>query len=528
MSLSQPRLIIIILCFILSGSLYSQPQNQEKKSTILIEYADYMVGAEQRLGKNVFVLKGDVKLKHLNTRMFCDSAILNRDSSLVNAFGSIHIIQNDTIHLFGNRLNYYGNEELAEVRGNVKLVNKEVILTTQFLDYDRRNDVAFYFNGGKIVDTTNVLTSSQGFYYARTGEVNFKDSVVLVNPDYTMNSDTLKYFTATEVVEIVGPTHIYSEQNTIYSENGFYDTRTDYARLLKNNFIDGGEQKLLGDTIYYDRKSGFGEVFSNMALEDTANNVIITGNYGHYNELTQEALATRRAVLMQIYQNDTLFLHADTLRADPIPEEPESKLVRAFYRVKFFRPDLQGRCDSMVYDFRDSTNTFYHDPIIWAQGNQMTANTIKLFTREQLLYKAEMTDNAFLISPEDSIHFNQIKGRVMTGFFRDNDLYRIDVDGNGQTVYYPKDKEFLIGVNRAEASSLTIFLDKRAVDTIVLHKKPSGNMNPPFLLNQEDQKLEGFQWFEAYRPKKMEDIFVFENIEAQRTTTDYSEFRFNQ
>ncbi len=529
MLVTPPRKLLIFFLFCCcSVVLLSQKQKQAKRSTITIEFADYMEGAEERLGKNVFVLKGNVRLNHLNTKMFCDSAILNRDSSLVNAFGTIHIIQNDTIHLYGDRLNYYGNKDLAEVRGNVKLVNKSVTLTTRFLDYNRKDDVAYYFNGGKIVDLSNELTSSEGFYFAQSGEVNFKDSVVLVNPDYTMNSDTLKYFTPTEVVEIVGPTFIYSDQNTIYSEKGYYDTRTDYARLLRNNSIDGGEQKLCGDTIYYDRNLGFGEVFSGMSLVDTTNNVILSGDYGHYNEISQEALATRRALLRQVFGQDTIFLHADTLRADPHPEEPEAKLVRAFHHVKFFRKDLQGRCDSMVYDSRDSTNTFYHDPIIWAQGNQMTARTIKLFTRQRVLYKAEMIENSFLISQEDSIHFNQLKGKSMTGFFRDNDLYRIEVDGNGQTVYYPKDKEIIIGVNRAEASSLTIFLSKRSVESIVLHNKPTGNMNPPFLLDQEKQRMEGFQWFEIYRPKKFEDIFVFEKIEDKRPSTDFSEYQFNQ
>jgi lipopolysaccharide export system protein LptA len=527
-NMSCSKFMVVFSLMILSAVLVDAQKNQRGKGSILIEYADYLEGAQKRLGKNVQALKGDVKMRHFNTRMFCDSAILYRDSNKVRAFGSIHVIQNDTIHLYGDRLDYDGNEEIAKVRDNVRLVNKKVVLTTQFLDYDRRDDVAYYFNGGKIVDESNQLTSSLGYYYPRTGEVNFKDSVVLVNPDYTMYSDTLKYSTKTEVVEIVGSTDILSDENKIYCELGFYDTRNDFARLLRNNYIDGGEQTLRGDTIYYDRKSGQGEVFSSMALEDTANNVIITGDYGYYNELTEKAMASRRAVLEQVYGNDTLFLHADTLRVDPVEDDPENKMVRAFHHVQFFRHDLQGRCDSMVYDFRDSTNTFYHEPIIWAQGNQMTANTIKLFTRDRNLYKAEMIENAFLIAPEDTMHYNQIKGKLMTGFFKENQLYRIDVDGNGQTVYYPKDKEYVIGVNRAESSNITIYLADRKVETIILRKKPAGNMNPPFVLDAAATKLDGFLWLGKYRPEKYEDIFNFMKIEEEMERTDYSGYQFNE
>ena len=525
------KTIVVLFClvgsFVFIRAQDPGKSDQEANRKILIEYADLMKGAEKRLGKNTWALVGNVRMQHLNTRMFCDSAILNRDSNRVEAFGSIHIIQNDTIHLYGDKLNYDGNEELAKVRENVRLVNKNIVLTTDFLDYDRKDDVAYYFNGGKIVDERNQLTSSLGFYYPRTGEVNFKDSVVLINPDYKMYSDTLKYFTRSEVVGIVGPTNIYSDENKIFSELGFYDTRNDRARLLKNNYIDGGEQTLRGDTILYNRNDGFGEVFSGMALEDTANNVIITGDYGYYNEKTGKALATKKAVLKQVYGNDTLFLHADTLRADPIPGDLENKIVRAFHKVQFYRYDLQGRCDSMVYDFRDSTNTFYHDPVIWAQGNQITASEIKLYTRNRVLYKAEMIENAFLIAPEDSIHFNQIKGKKMTGYFRDNQLYKIDVDGNGQTVYYPKDQEYVIGVNRAESSSLTIFLKNRKVETIILRTQPAGNMNPPFVLDEELTRLEGFLWLEKYRPRKYEDIFHFKEIEEEVQRTDYSDYQFS-
>lgn len=517
----------VVFSFVAGNFFLIQAQQNNKEKRILIEYADKMEGAEQRLGKNTFALIGNVKLRHLNTRMFCDSAFLNRDSNRVMAFGSIHIIQNDTIHLYGDKLDYDGNEELAKVRENVRLVNKNVVLTTQYLDYDRKNDVAYYFNGGKIVDERNELTSLLGFYYPRTGEVNFKDSVVLINPDYKMYSDTLKYFTKTEVVGIVGPTEIFSDKNKIYSELGFYDTRNDKARLLRKNYIDGGEQKLKGDTIIYDRQKGFVEVFSNMALEDTTNNVIITGNYGYYNEITEEAFATKRAVLKQVYGNDTLFLHADTLRADPVPDDIENKIIRAFHHVKFFRFDLQGRCDSMVYNFKDSINTFYHEPVIWAQGNQMTANEIKLYVRNKALHKAELIENAFLIAPEDSTHFNQIKGKIMIGYFKDNELYKIDVDGNGQTVYYPKDREYVIGVNRAESSSLSIFLKNRKVESIVLRGNPDGNMNPPFVLDLEQTRLDGFLWLEKYRPKKYEDIFYFREIEEEVQRTDFSDYHFN-
>jgi lipopolysaccharide export system protein LptA len=295
----------------------------------------------------------------------------------------------------------------------------------------------------------------------------------------------------------------------------------------KQSYVQGPENLLLGDTIHYNREKGIGEAFSNFQLHDTTNNIIIKGDYGYYNELTKYALATKKAELQQIYQQDTLYLHADTLQAIPLVEE-DSRLVKAYYNVKFFRKDMQGRCDSMVYDFRDSTNTFYKNPVIWAQENQMTAQTIKLYSKNNALYKAELNNSAFIIAPEDSLSYNQIKGRNMVGHIRNNEIYRIDVDGNGQTIYYPKDKDIVIGVNRAESSNLTIFLKDKKITGIKLRTDPAGNLNPPYFLPDTDVKLQGFIWLDAIRPKNRWDIFKHTEMpDMEALNKVYDDYQFS-
>jgi len=501
-------------------------QQEEQRATVHIEHADYMEGSE-RFGKNVQALFGNVRFRHHKTLMHCDSAFFYRDSNKVNAYGSIHIIQNDSINLYGDILYYIGNEDKAMVRENVRLVNKNVTLTTEFLDYDRKEDVAYYYNGGKVASGQNELVSDWGYYFPRSEEAHFRQNVVVSNPDYKMYSDTLLYYTIPEIIKIVGPTKIISERNEIYSELGFYDTQKDIAQLELNSSIKGKEQQLDGDTIYYDRNTGFGEVFSNMFLRDTINHIIIGGDYGYYNELTQEALVTKRAVLMQIQNSDTLYLHADTLRSDPI-DSTEFQMVRAYHNVKFFRHDLQGRCDSMVYESKDSTNTFYKDPVIWANNNQMSASIIKFYSRNRAFNKAELIDNAFVIGPEDTTSYNQIKGRKMTGYIKDNKLYRIDVEGNGQTIYYPKEDGAIIGVNKAEASNLTILLEEQQVTGIILRNQPAGNLNPPNLVTKEQSRLNGFRWLDNYRPKEMKDIFIKQEFEQKnKTDVDFDDFHFD-
>lgn len=505
--ISMKRSLFFLLILVCAVLPFSRAQNGKVSGKIKILNADSLNFDKKNYGDGVQVLLGHVKFSHENIIMFCDEAYLYRDSNVVVAKRNIHIIQNDTLHLYGDNLVYDGNIGMAKVRDNVRMVNKDVVLTTQFLDYDRIKGVGYYYNHGTIVNKLDTLNSVWGYYYTQNNEVQFKDSVTVIDPKYKMVSDTLKYNTLSEVISIVGPTNIYSDENRIYSEFGFYDTKKDYSKLLKNSKIYGKEQTLSGDTIYYNRTSGFGEVFSKMAITDTTNSMIICGDYGYYNEVTKCGLATKNAELLQIQKGDTLFLHADTLRLTS-DTALKSNAIHAFHNVKFFRKDIQGRCDSMVYMSIDSTNTLYHDPVIWTMQNQLTAEKITLFTKNQVLDRFQMDNLAFAISQEDSTKFNQIVGQKMVGFIKNNALYKIDVEGNGQTVYYPKDKETLIGVNKAECSSMTIYLDKQAIDRIIMRTNPSGKLNPPIVVTPADFRLTGFYWLDAFRPKSKKDIYI--------------------
>ncbi|WP_233145514.1 OstA-like protein [Labilibacter marinus] len=491
-----------------------------------VNNADNFIGDEELYGKDIEVLIGNVKFTHGTAVMYCDTAYRYKLENKMKAKGNIHIIQNDSLHLYGKRLNYNGNTGIAEVRDDVKLINKDVVLTTDYLDYDRFNNFAYYFNFGKIVNKENVLTSKKGYYYPDTDQVHYKDSVVGVNPKYTIYSDTLIYHTVTKVSKIEGPTFIISDSNTIYAEAGYYDMMHDLALLKENAYVDG-EQLLKGDTIYYDRGSGIGEIFNSMELHDTTNNVIIKGDYGFYNEITKDALATKNAELLQMYNNDTLFLHADTLQAVPL-EDGEEKLIKAYRKVKYFRTDMQGRCDSMVFDSRDTTNTFYYDPIMWSMGNQLTADIIKMYTKDEVMDKVDLIDRSFIISEEDSCRYNQVKGKLMTGYIRNNEIYKIDVNGNAQSVYFPMDRKNVIGVNRAECSNMTLYLRQRAVEQITMRVSPNGNMNPPFLVPDENLRLDGFYWLEEFRPKTKAEIFIWEELPEIDRGEDLSEYDLDE
>ncbi len=409
-------------------------------------------------------------------------------------------------------MHYDGNSKISQVERNVRLTDGKMILTTENIYYDLNSEVANYNTGGKVVDGDNILTSKRGYYFTNEKLVFFKDNVILNNPKYVMNSDTLKYNTISSTAFFMGQTIIRStgkDSAYIYCENGWYNTKSEKSYFSKNAFIQTKENILNGDSILYDRKEGIGQAFKNVKVTDTLQKVIIGGDFAYVNERTNRSFVTGSALLTKIFDTDSLFLHGDTLLAvnDSMNKQ---KTYFAYKHVQIYKTDLQGKCDSLVYSTKDSTINFFSNPVLWSSQNQLLADSISLLLSGNQIYSMKLRVNSFITSSEDSIRFNQIKGREMTGFFIDNKLNRIHVIGNGQTIYYIRNaKKQLTGVNRAECSDLVIHVEENSVKKITLLNKPDATLYPIKELNPSELRLKGFKWMKSYQPQSKADIFYW-------------------
>lgn len=506
---------VLCLLFFAGLVLSQQPQqNQQKTQNQKTTRVDLLHATDIRFDRAIAPdarrLIGDVRFRHEDATMRSDSAWQFTEDNRFNAYGNVFIQVNDSVEIFGDKLYYNGNVSMAELHGNVKMIDNQMTLTTEHLFYNLATNTANYIDGGKIVDAENTLTSLWGFYYADEKDFFFRDSVKLVNPEYVMNSDTLKYNTLTEVAYFFGPTTIVSEANTIFCKNGWYDTRNDIARFSKEAFFTNGEQYLSGDSLFYDRNRGYGKATSNVMLKDSVQNTFVTGHLAEHFEHEFLSEVTINAVLTVVTQNDSLFLHADTLRSIH-DEENDRRILFAWNKAKFFRSDLQGLGDSIVYNFSDSTIYLFNDPIIWSDGHQLTARRIEVVTAEENRVETiHLHDAAFVVSKEDSLSFNQIKGRRIVGFFEGNEMRRIDVFGNGEALYFVRDEdEDLIGINKSLSSDMSILLEENQVSSIKLFNNADANLFPPGDIPGEERFLQNFRWITDRRPKTKEDIFIW-------------------
>ena len=507
-------LLLSILClfgFCLVAQVRPQRNAaQPAKSKVYLLHSDVLKKSKDNSDAQILV--GDVSFRHDSIYMYCDSACFYEKTNSLEAFHNVKFVQGDTLFLYGDYLFYDGNTQLAQVRNNVRMENRTTTLTTDSLNYDRIANLGYFFDGGTLMDEENVLTSDWGEYSPATKMSVFNYEVKLVNPQFTLTSDTLRYNTDTKIASIVGPSDIDSDENHIYSELGFYYTQQGQAELLERSVLTNNGKRMTGDSLFYDRNRGIGEAFRNVELVDTINKNMLTGDYCFYNQLTGYAFATDRAMATDFSQGDSLFIHADTLQLYTYHMNTDSvyREARAYHKVRFYRTDLQGVCDSLVFSSKDSCLTLYHDPILWNGNQQLLGEEIMVYMNDSTIDWAHIQNQALSVERLDSLNYNQVSGKDMKAYFEGGEMKQVDVIGTVRLVYYPMEKDnTLLGMNYSETSQLSMFLENRKLKKMSMSPKANGTLYPMTQIPPAKMKLDNFVWFDYVRPLSKEDIFVW-------------------
>ena len=452
------------------------------------------------------ILNGDVCFRHDSSYMYCDSAYFFEQTNSLEAFSNVRMEQGDTLFVYGDYLFYDGNTQVAYLRENVRMENGQVTLFTDSLNYERIPNIGYYFEGGLIVDSLNQLSSFYGQYSPETKLAVFNDSVQVENPDFTLYSDTLHYDTESKVATILGPSVIVSDSGTIHTSRGWYDTVNNTSLLLDQSQVESGEKILIGDSIFYNRDTGMGEVYGNMSLIDTAQHVTLQGEYGYYNEQTGYAFATDSARFLEYSQGDTLFLHADTLQM--VTVDSVYREIKAYYGVRFYRIDMQGVCDSMQFNTRDSVLYMYTEPVLWNEQYQLYGDTIAIYMNDSTMEYAQVIQFAFAAQHVDSSYYNQLKGNDLKAYFEGQAVHQIDVAGNAESIFYPLEKDGAkVGMNETKSGFLTIWVKDNKLDKLKIWPSPVGSMTPIPDLKPDQKMLKDFYWFDYLRPKNRDDIY---------------------
>ena len=514
---NKQRLILFILSF--SFLTFAQERKQ-----IEIEYAPYMTFEEDKPDATILTRddSDQVHIKHKGIEMWCDEAIYYGKEDFIEAYGSVRVKQGDSINMTSKYVEYSGKTQLAYASGDVVLIDPDSKLYTDVLHFDRIKQQAYYNQKGKVVrDTSGTITSTVGRYYVNSKKYQFVDNVKLINPEYEIDTERLDFYTESGYAFMFGPTTITSETSVIYCERGFYNTNNDTGHFVKKSKINYDDRIVEGDSVYFNRNKNFASATNNITVTDTLNKSIIKGHYAEVFREKDSVFITKRALAITEQENDSIFMHSDTLMVTGPADE---RIIRGFYNAKMFKSNLSGKADSIhmnqktgltqlinFYDVDADAFSKKEHPVLWHFESQITGDSIHLIsnTKKETLDSLKVFNSAFVIS-KDSLGdgFNQISGKVLYVLFENNELNTIDVIKNAETIYYLRNSENeLVGIDKSKSGSIKIFISENQIDELRKINQIGGKTYPEEDFPEKEIKLKGFVWRNEERPKTVDDLF---------------------
>lgn len=495
----------------LAVAAQEQEQQTESRQINIVYGANFTKDEDQFPGASIFSKDDErqVQFEHQGADLWCDIAIFYSQENRLKALGNVRLQQGDSIEMNSAKLDWNGDTSLAKAWENVDLSDGKMTLTTDTLYFDRENQLSYYRSGGKVVDSVNVLTSKIGNYFMELKKVQFRNNVHIDNPEYIIDSEQLDYYRLSKNAYMYGPSTITGEEYKIYCERGFYDTKIEQGYGVKNTRIDYSNRIIEGDSVYFDKTTSFASATNNITVTDTINKGVIRAHYAEVFKEKDSVFATKRAVAINLVQQDSLYIHGDTLM---VTGKPESRIVRAFRNAKFYKTDLSGKCDSIHSEEKTGITQLITDPILWNVENQITGDSIHLISdlETDKLDSLKVLDNAFIISL-DTIGkkgYNQAKGKDLFGKFIENELKIIDLVKNTEVIYYLyNDDQELVGIDKTICSKIRLFMANSEIEDITFFVNPDGDIFPELDLPEESRKLKGFIWRGDERILSKEDIF---------------------
>lgn len=541
--------------------------NVELRQDSTYMYCDtaYLIGNNVRAIGNVIIQQGD------STSIFADSLIYQGNKRVADFFGQV-VLVNGQQQLFTQRLNYDLNTKIAQYFTGADLVNKarrlsskrgyyyveskdaffkdsvlvidsSFVLRADTLKYNTQNQIVTFLGPTLITQDTSKIYCESGFYdtankkaefttnaqYSKgeqraTGKIIRYDGIekmvtlsgnaLFTEGEKIATADTILYDETQQITTLQGNAHFIDADQDIVANVIKYNSKTEAFVTSGRSRISDPPQILEADQVDFDNVREMGFATGNVIWQDTVENITIYCERADYDKKRDYLMATGgRPLLTTLLQEDTLFLSSDTLvsiRADSMVTDSNqnNRILMAFRDVRIFKSDLQAVSDSLSYHTRDSIFQFFDDPIIWSDTSQFSADTIDVRLVNGAIDTIFMKNNGFIVNSPDEKFFNQIKGKNITAFFRNNELYEVLVEGNAESVYYALDDEkAYLGVNKTVCSEMLLYFGNNEVERIKFLSQPKANLFPMKQANHKELELKGFRWVINRRPRQLDDLF---------------------
>ncbi len=348
----------LFLYLLISFACSAVAQRKPKPTIVDLIRSDRAEGVRIKGEDVIKVYQG--MFKQEGTTLTSDSAYYYQARNSFDAFGNVHINQGDTLNVYGDKLYYNGNTHVALVTDNVRMVDRDATLTTNYLTYNTATRIGTYTGGGKLVNKDNTLVSKNGYYFANSRDAYFRYDVVLTTVDAIIKTDTLRYNSGSRISYFYGPTKILGkDKDTLYTERGNYNTITEQAFFSKNNLYSSGSKSLKGDSLFYDRLKGYGRAVKRVTFNDNEQKVTIKGDLGTFYKAEEKCVVTENpyAIIITEQRDSTKSDSATVQPADIKAKKDNTKVASKVPPVKAKLKPTTARSNAKATDAAAKTDT---------------------------------------------------------------------------------------------------------------------------------------------------------------------------
>ena len=507
-------------------SFFNQTKAAPQGEKVKLIHSDTFGIVKGKYDDNPF-FAGNVQFLHQGSTLTADEVIFYREQNFVKAIGNVKLQNADGSVITSGEMEYDGNTQKGIARKNVVLTDPGQTIKTEILYYDRVSNNAYFNTGGTIAKDGNVMYTKSANYDLNSRIIDFTGNVKIDNAEYTVEGVNIVQNQNTNTATFNGPTTITNKKNPsnlIYTEKGNYNMNSKEVYLKKNSRIHYNDKILTGDDLYFNQITEFGTGKGNVTLRDPKEKRYMKGGYGEIYEKKDSAMMTDKPYAVKILEKDSMYFSAEKLLAyqkiDSTNPLKKKSFLRAYKKARMFKTNIQLRTDSLSFNETDGIMHLNGNPIAWSDEKQVTGNKIEAYfdTEKEYIDSLRVIGNAFAISKADSLNkkdeFNQVKGKLMIVYYKENQINLAKVIGNAQAITYADDtnektKEVeRIGVALSTCGTIEALFEDRRVQIISCNVGANTDIYPMSKISREKRFFTDYNWNTKDRLRKWQDIFL--------------------
>ncbi len=485
---------------------------------------------------NNAILKNNVLIVDGNNQLNSEYVTYNTKTKIAN-YTTGGTLVNDNTLLSSKIGKYNGITKDAYFKGDVVVTDPKYSIESVEMKYNTIKKFVHFLGQSTIVTDNATIEGKKGTYDAIKEIGDFKTRSTVSNEEQQIVANYLYHDEKKGISNAKGNVVIddYKNKRKLLADKVDYNAKTGIMLLNKDIILYDvvNARTLFADKAYYNKKAKYTRAEGNVWVYDSIEQTILNCNNLQINQYTNTMLAKQKPVIRMLADKDSLFMRADSffiapynvidtlkkmvVTQDTIPDSVANektdttaikRILIGIGAVKIFGDSMQAIADSMAYSQMDSVFRLFKKPILWSNGNQAIADTIWIITENNKLKQMKLIANASLISVDTSSGFyDQVYGSQIDGFLKDNELDRMFVDGNAESLYFNKnDKGEYMGSNKTKSAQMQIILVDKKVSRISFYTEPEGVFTPMNKVTDGEKKLEKFIWQESLKPKNKLDV----------------------